>query len=85
MTGAWTMNEDYELVLDPEFQERLDDIKRKLRERWLETICDELSKATGYEKDVLLGEFLRRCEKESGDLPAEIVDRFIIEALEGSI
>lgn len=85
MSGAWIITDDMEFILDPAFQEKLDDIKRKLRVRWLETICDELSMATGYDKEALLDEFLRRCERESGDLPVEIVDEFIIEALEGSL
>lgn len=84
MTGAWTMTEEGEFVLDHRYKEKLDDIKRKLRDRWLETICDELSIATGYDKDELLGEFLTRCEKRD-DVPTDIVDEFIIEALEGSI
>lgn len=84
MTGAWTMTDDMEFVLDPAYQEKLDDIKRKLRERWLDTICDELSKVTGYEKEALLDEFLTRCENRD-DLPTDIVDEFIIEALEGSL
>lgn len=84
-TGAWTLTDEGEFILDPAYKNKLDDIKRKLRERWLDTICAEVAMATEYGKDELLSEFIRRCERESGDLPIEIVDEFIIQALEGSI
>lgn len=84
MTGAWTLTDDGEFVLDEAFEEKLNSIKAKLRERWLETICEELSESTNYNKDELLDNFLTRVEK-STDVSGNIVDEFIIEALEGSL
>lgn len=68
-----------------DYRTRLDEIKKSLRYGWLDTLCAEVANSTQYDKEELLEEFLRRCEKETGDLPLEIVDEFIVQALEGKL
>ena len=84
MAGAWTMTEEGEFILDPAYELQLNSIKRHLREQWLDTICAELASVSGYDQDELLDNFLTRIEK-SDEMAVDIVDSFIIEALEGSI
>lgn len=85
MSGAWTMTDDGEFILDPAFDEKVREVKRTLREKWLDTICSELAMVTSYDKDELRSEFISRVERAPGEPSVDIVDGFIIEALEGSI
>lgn len=82
MSGAWKITDDGEFVLDPAYDEKLKEIKKTLREGWLDTLCSELSACTRYERDELRERYLDRVEMALKATP-EVVDSFIIEALEG--
>lgn len=82
---TWTLTDEGEFVLDEPYRTRLNEIRKSLRYGWLDILCSEVSASTKYDKEELLDEFLRRCEKETDDLPTEIVDEFIVQALEGNL
>lgn len=85
MSGAWTMTDDGDFILDPAYEEQLTAIKRKLREQWIDTLCAELARVTTYSQEQILDEFLTRMENDRTQVAAEVVDSLILEALEGNL
>ena len=84
MTGAWTMTENGEFVLNEPYASKLDEAKTVATHAWTAAMMEWLSNETGYDKEDLLHEFVRRAKLE-GRQPMEIVDSFVIEALEGNL
>lgn len=83
MTGAWTMTDEGEFILNEPYSTKLAEAKRLATQAWLEAIMSYLSEQTPYSDEELLFEFQRRSRTEYA--PTEIVDSFVIEALEGTL
>lgn len=84
MTGAWTMTEDGEFVLNEPYASKLEEAKSVATFAWTAAMMEWLSDETGYNEELLLDEFVRRAKLE-GRSPMEIVESFVIEALEGNL
>lgn len=84
MTGAWTMTEEGEFVLNEPYASKLDEAKTIATQAWMAAMMEWLSNETGYNKEELLEEFVRRAKLE-GRAPMDIVESFVIEALEGNL
>lgn len=83
MAGAWTMTEEGEFVLDKTYQEHLDAAKTAGGVAWRDAVYSYLAEHTQYDVEFIGLEFMRRCQEDG--TPLEIVDEFIIEALEGNL
>lgn len=60
---TWTLTDEGEFILDEAYSVRLHEIKRSLIESWVDMLCTAVAESTLYPKEVLMDEFLRRCEK----------------------
>lgn len=81
MTGAWTLTDDGEWVLNPEYRHHLHEAKQRGMKAWCDAVYRYVSQYTGYKVSVLETELNRRCQ-DLEKSPLEIVDSFIIEAFE---
>lgn len=83
MTGAWSMTDEGEFVLAEPYASELAKVKRDAMNAWVRSVVTELASVTGYGERELACEFQRRCTRD--DAPMEIVDAFVIEAMEGEL
>ena len=84
MTGAWTMTDEGEFILNEPYSSILAEAKKRATQAWIDTMMDYLSGETEYDSEFLLEEFSRRAGKANMP-PLEIVNSFVIEALEGTL
>lgn len=84
MAGAWSMTEEGEFVLNEPYKTKLFEAKHVASTAWRRAICEYLAQNTHYTVEKMDAEFVRRVQEE-GMSPVEIVDEFVIEALEGNL
>ena len=78
------MTDEGQWILNEPFKTQLMECKTRATQAWLDEVYSYLDTHTAYSFDQLSDEFDRRIEEKR--LPAvELVDAFVIEALEGSL
>lgn len=84
MNAPWSMTEDGQWILAEPYKTHLTNAKLLATKAWMDALVGYLAKNTAYDEEQLREELLRR--KRVDDLPAvELLDEFVIEALEGDL
>ena len=84
MAGAWTMTEDGEFVLNEPYASKLEEGKSIATMAWTKAMMEWLADNSQYEVESLLMEFVRRSNEQDMP-PMNLVESFVIEALEGNL
>lgn len=80
---TWTLNDNGEFVLDETYSEKLKEAKRVSGAAWQEALFDYLAENSTYTQGYLHEKFYAYGQKD--EKPQEIVDAFILQALEGDL
>jgi len=83
MSGAWSMTEDGEFILNEPYKSELAKIKRDAMMAWVSSVVGYLEQRTDYDGQTILDAFGKRCKKDES--PMDIVDSFVIETMEGNL
>lgn len=84
MNAPWSMTEDGQWILAEPYKTHLTNAKLLATKAWMDALVGYLAKNTAYDEEQLCEELLRR--KRTDDMPApELLDEFVIEALEGDL
>ena len=84
MAGAWSMTEEGEFVLNEPYASKLAEAKHVATRAWTVAMMEWLSEECEYSGEELLEELVRRSQEQERP-PMELVDSFVIEALEGNL
>lgn len=83
MTGAWTMTDSGEFVLNPAYEKILREARNRGMMAWVEAVMSFLAERTSYTEEELFEAFKHQADVNPN--ASESVDEFVIRALEGDL
>ena len=82
--GMWTLNDDYEFELNPEYGRMLMECRLLATKAWRDAILDYLEPRTIYTREQLKDALMAKNDKTDMH-PTDRVTEFVLEALGGDL
>lgn len=82
--GAWSMNENGEFILNEPYKTHLESAKLLATKGWRDGLYDYLEGKCPYTREQLNEELLRRV-RENERTSMEMLESFVIEAIDGDL